>query len=346
MSGHVRVGGVWKKSTPSVKVSGAWKNTISGWVRVSGVWKQWFFAAVYDTFTRTTSGTLGTANTGQVWANLRGVWFANGSAAQSDTSASSYPVAYVNMGEPDVTVSLSVTNGVGPAFWITDSNNWWASYAYSQTSTGCGGGPTGWSPSVPTCTCGSVQSQSVSDCSGGPTAWSQSVPTCSCGSVESRTVIVPGYYSTEPGACDPPSTSVSCTNCGGCPSGYVCCSYPSTSYQEYRCSASPGTSTQYRCSDSPTTTTTRALRIISSVAGTVSTISPDTSLPSDPAAIKVITSGTSITATAYSDTGMATLIGTNSKTPSSPTRGTSVGIVKAPSSLSQGSTGDTFSATV
>jgi hypothetical protein len=42
---NVRVGGVWKAATPSVKVAGVWKPAASGWVKVAGVWRQFYAAA-------------------------------------------------------------------------------------------------------------------------------------------------------------------------------------------------------------------------------------------------------------------------------------------------------------
>lgn len=87
--------------------------------------------AISDLFNRTTSGTLGTADTGQTWSNLRGVWFANGTKATTATAASSYPIASVLVGDTNAVVSAGVTSGTGVSFWITDSNSWWASTAKS-----------------------------------------------------------------------------------------------------------------------------------------------------------------------------------------------------------------------
>lgn len=89
---------------------------------------------VTDLFNRTTSGSLGTSDTGQAWSNLRGVWYANGSQAQSDTSASSYPIASVDVGSSNAITSASVSSGTGVAFWLTDSGNWWASTSYNTSS--------------------------------------------------------------------------------------------------------------------------------------------------------------------------------------------------------------------
>lgn len=89
------------------------------------------------------------------------------------------------------------------------------------------------------------------------------------------------------------------------------------------------------------------LRIIKSDLGTVTTPTSDISLPSSPAAMYVSTSNNTITAKAYSDTSMTTQIGsTMSYTPTSPTKGTRIGIFKSPVAYNQGTTLDDFSATV
>jgi hypothetical protein len=96
----------------------------------SGVLKK-----ITDTFTRTVSGLLGTADTGQTWTTLRGTWFANGSQAQSNDAGSTYALATVSLGSANATVSASVSGGVGVSFWATDSGSWFAVVPYyNQTS--------------------------------------------------------------------------------------------------------------------------------------------------------------------------------------------------------------------
>lgn len=84
------------------------------------------------------------------------------------------------------------------------------------------------------------------------------------------------------------------------------------------------------------------MRMLKAVAGTVSTVISDYSVASLPVGIKVITSGGTITEYAYSDAALGTLIGSTSTTPTSPIIGTSVGIIKTPAAVSQGSTVDNF----
>lgn len=83
-----------------------------------------------DSFQRSTFGSLE-----NFWQNIRGNWFANGSSAQSDGDASTYPIAAADLSGTDMTVSASVSSGTGVAFWLTDSGNWWASTSYNNYST-------------------------------------------------------------------------------------------------------------------------------------------------------------------------------------------------------------------
>lgn len=83
---------------------------------------------ISDNFNRTTSGSLGSTDTGQPWNATRGVWFANGTLAQSTDAASSNPIASIPF-RSSATLSADVNGGgAGLAFWVTDANNWWASY--------------------------------------------------------------------------------------------------------------------------------------------------------------------------------------------------------------------------
>lgn len=149
MTGHIKNSGTWRTiSSPKVKVAGTWRNVSAAWVKVAGTWRQWFISLITDNFNRTTSGSLGTSSSGFPWSAIRGVWFANGSAAQTNDAASTYPIAVVNAGSSDVTLSATdISNGAGLALWVTDSGNWWAvshqredsTYSYScncQTCTG------------------------------------------------------------------------------------------------------------------------------------------------------------------------------------------------------------------
>lgn len=275
-------------------------------------------SAIRDLFSRTTTGTLGSADTGQVWNTLRGTWFANGSQAQSNDAGSTYALASVSFGSPNASTSVSTTPGVGPAFWITDANNWWASFSETTTTTSCIAQQTNWGTSVPNCPCGTVTSTTVTS-----TNW-MTAPINFCPS---------GWALTLCG-----NTSSSCTSacretCGwpadGCGDYYSCC-------------RTTVTQTLYACTQTQQVNTAHALRIVSMVGGTVSNAVSNVALGSSPAAIRVITNGNSVTATAFSNTDMTSAIGTNTANPVSPNLGTSTGIVKAPSAANQGSTADNF----
>lgn len=78
------------------------------WKSASGA-----FAAFADNFNRTTSGSLGTSSSGGLWNALKGIWFADGTAAKSTDAATTYPVANVEMTKPDITASVSTGAGAG-----------------------------------------------------------------------------------------------------------------------------------------------------------------------------------------------------------------------------------------
>lgn len=150
-------------------------------------------------------------------------------------------------------------------------------------------------------------------------------------------------------SCYTPVTTVyTCPSGGTYNSGTGLCEVPTT----YGCYTSFVTTTTYSCYTGTTTTYDSSIRIVSSVSGTVavdSTTSLGTSTSSNPAiaSIQVTTSGNTITARGYSSAGQTTQLGsTITRTPSSPTTGTSIGIIKAPSDIGQSSTVDNYSVDV
>ena len=245
---------------------------------------------IFDYFTRTTSGSLGTTTSGAVWNAIRGVWYANGSAGQSNDSASGYPIATVVLTQ-NANVSVSTSPGTGVSYWVTDSGSWWGSYLYN----------TGYS--------------------------------CNC-----QTCYITNYVCNVPGGRSP--SPVVIYPCNSSYVGYVCSqSYDGTFYNHTQCGAY---TTPYSCNCQ--TCYNYYLRMLQSVGGSVSTATGDISLSSAAAAISVNTSGNTITAKAWSDTAMTTQLGsTQTYTPTSPTKGTGVGIIKAPAD-NQGSTVDDFNA--
>jgi hypothetical protein len=139
MSAQVKdASGNWR-SVGEVRVktgASTWNYAQSGWVKTGATtWQQWFWAAIRDSFARTTSGSLGVTDTAQTWVANSGVWFANGSVAQSNTAASSYPVASIDYGSQNAIVAVNTSQGTGPAVWVSGSNNWYAAIHYATGST-------------------------------------------------------------------------------------------------------------------------------------------------------------------------------------------------------------------
>ena len=99
---------------------------------------------ITDNFNRVTSGSLGLNPTGNLWNAIRGTWYATGTQAQSDDSATNYSIATLQAYSQDVTASASVSGGTGVAFWVSDAGSWWAAVPYYNTYT----------YALPACSCG------------------------------------------------------------------------------------------------------------------------------------------------------------------------------------------------
>lgn len=79
------------------------------------------YGYIFDNFLRNTTGALGNAVTGQTWVADTGVWFCNGSAAQTTPLA----IAVIPF-KANATITLTdLTNGAGVVFWYQDANNFW-----------------------------------------------------------------------------------------------------------------------------------------------------------------------------------------------------------------------------
>jgi conjugal transfer mating pair stabilization protein TraN len=153
-------------------------------------------------------------------------------------------------------------------------------------------------------------------------------------------VSVAGYYSCPSGG------SLSGSTCTVNVSGYYYC--PSGgSLSGSTCNVAAGAN-QYSCFTGTTTQTNYNyyLKVIKSVGGVVSQVGSDVALPSQPAAIKVISSGNNIESTAYSTVTMLTATGTRTDTITTPSPTGTVGVIKSPSDYAQGSTVSKFSATI
>lgn len=136
MSGKIKTGASTWTTASEMRVKTAttnWSTVSKAFVKTaSGVWSQWFIAPIRDSFQRGPQSTLGSADTGQVWETLSGVWFADYQQGRSDTAASSYPLARINYGDTTATVSAVVTPGTGPAVWVDSSANWYAAVLYQD----------------------------------------------------------------------------------------------------------------------------------------------------------------------------------------------------------------------
>jgi hypothetical protein len=69
------------------------------------------FSAFSDNFNRLTSGSLGTSSSGGLWETLRGTWFTNGSSAQSDDAANTYPISLIKSSSDSTTISIVPGSG-------------------------------------------------------------------------------------------------------------------------------------------------------------------------------------------------------------------------------------------
>lgn len=364
MSGRIKVGGSWRLSEKlSVKVGGTWVDAKLAYVKVAGTWVKWFAALIYDTFTRTTSGSLGSTTSGTLWEAISGTWYANGSAAQSDDAPTAYPIAAVSL-DANSTTSASVTPGTGVAFWVTDSGSWWAATSYITSSLG------------PQYQCGTYQcGSSPYDCTQSPGNYPNCNPNCgtyvSGYTITCNTQYASGLDASTANAVCCASASASTTY--SCPSGsyysggycfyytndFPCCSPTSTT--TYSCYTGYTSTANYACSACPTQTCyspvycpsycqdtvySYYLRLIKSVGGVVSQATSDVSLGAAAAAISVATQGNQFTAKAYSDQALTTELGSVVFTASSPTTSPKSGIIKAPSPSGQGSTVDNFKLTI
>ena len=406
----------------------SWSNATEAYVKVDGsTWTRWFLAAIKDSFGRTTSGSLGNADTSQAWTNRTGTWYANGSTAQSDTAASSYPVASVTFPSNDVTVSATVSGGTGPAVWVSSSGDWYAAILYwTQVNStyscncSCNGHYESYSyPVYYSCAscayCGSYESggssyPATANTTQTQTGWSYSYSavlerSCpgggtlvstrcySCNTYPYLSLSGTNCYSIENYYSYVSATSVSSTSTYTCPNGgetghpgnYSCYTPTYSTSTTYSCPSGgtlsgttciiAGTTTCYSCQNQTcgvnyfasgstyvsggaypncdaygascqtcgTLSNSYYLRILKSVNGTVTSPAADISLPSQPAAIKMTTSGNVITYQAYADTSLTSAIGSQgSITETSPTKIQNYGIIKAPTAYGQGSTVDNF----
>lgn len=178
---------------------------------------------------------------------------------------------------------------------------------------------------------------------------------CSTTSVPYSYVAYYCYTSTRPVTTPISYSCYTSTRLVNNPITYTCYRSFETQPTYYSCYTSTRNATTYSCytGTRSETTYTSDLVLVSSVSGTVVVASTlnlavNTSGFSAVGSVYVTTVGNAITASAYSGSNLTgSQVGsTLSYTATSPTKGTSVGIIKGPSTGSQGSTTDNFLATI
>jgi len=265
---------------------------------------------VTDDFNRTTSGSLGTTTSGTLWQAIKGVWYAKSGLAESDdtVSSTSASIAAVDLQSPLVTVtSLNASLGTGIAFMVQDTNNWWAAVSVeNDTYT--------YAYTYSYSATGTGSSYHPAGTSGpyNGTAWIHGV-----GYTPPHYYYTYSYYS---------------------PYTYYVYNSAFTSYYYYAYTAYANPAPDSKA------VTSYAINLYQSVAGTVTTV-VSSALTAISTALKVVVSGNTVTATAYSDNTLATSVGsatTSSVTPS----GNLHGIILVQSPQNQGNTIGSFTAQV
>lgn len=274
-----------------------------------------------DLFNRTNSSSLGSP-----WRVLgSGQFGITSNKATSATAAASYPIAVIDTRNVNMGVSASVTPGTGVAFWVTDSGNWWAVTSYQET----------------------VESTYTYSCDCSTYYFS-----CNCRYVSEpcNCYYSPGYTCIAYGSCCssscPPGYGTSFFNSDACTETCSqCCTAYSTYYYQV-CTQFCGRDVCDTCSGEScstctgtTTTVTNFLRILRSLAATV-TVAATAQASAAIAAVKAVVSGSSVSATAYSDTAKTQSVATATASIDQPAK--RAGILVTPSSSGQGNSVDDF----
>ncbi len=312
-----------------------------------------------DTFNRTDSASvIGNATDGSIWTILRGTWGISTNRASSSTAASSYPLATVDMPFSDIQTDIvSTAQGSAAALWVTDANNWWAvgmtqeptscncTYFFTTnyfyfTSNNCVGQNSGtWNAS-------NCNAFGLPSCS--PSGWtftctgSYNASNCNnfAFNTKNKTTRCSGSFN----ASNCNSFSLFCPSNGSyggstCTGGYNTSNQNAGNYFFFSCTELGSTTTGPF--ESCSTCYPQYIRILQSVAGTVSLITQQSLGATLAAAFRVKTSGNQITASAYSDSAAVTQIGSNLvHTATGATITAQNGIMIIPSTYNQGSTID------
>jgi hypothetical protein len=304
-----------------------------------------------DTFDRAdVSGDIGRASDGSTWQNIRGTWKIFNNSVKATTS--DYPIISQTMSVPNNQVELYGTSqGSAAALWITDSGNWWA-IGLVQEPTDCNCTyyyNTNYSYATGTCT-----GQNAGTYNGVNCATYSSGSTCNAYTTNCDN----GVYNRGPCANYAYSNlnGLYCIawNQGNCQGNtYTVCnsSTPYTNCSSYSPSTkNTGTYYYYSCTVVQSSTEgpyascetcyPQYVRLIQSAANTVSTIA-QWSISALASALKVKTSGSQITVSAYSDSNMVSQIGSDLiYTPTGVAITSIFGLTVIPSGYNQGYTTD------
>lgn len=319
----------------------------------------------YDDFNRTDQSGIGTAKDGSLWNTLRGSFSIVTNKAVGANA--SYPMANQTMPFSDVEINLyGASQGSAASLWVTDSGNWWAvgmtqepescnctyyyntNYYYNNQLAVGQNATTGYSvcnqsncnQSVPYClgnyngsncnnyacngySCNAYNAYNSKNKTGGTCAAS------SCAGYRCS-----GSYN----ASNCNSTAYACIGnytCNMSNSVYVAGNY----YYYYSAVLQSSTSGPFA---SCSTCYPQYIRVLQSVANTVSVVT-QWSIGTIASSLKIKTSGSQITVSAYSDTSQVTQIGSDLVyTPTGVTVTPAFGLTVIPSSYNQGYSTDSI----
>ena len=379
---NAKIGGSWSNGTPFIKTSNSWSTAKQVFAKVNGTWQTVYTSSISDNFNRVNSSDLGNVpDTDTLWTKRSGSWSISNNKVATSTSAANHPFIDVEFSTQNVLVGANINAtgtsqasgkyGAGIAFWIVDSENWWAAYndvvttgtiVYTCAST-FNGKPLQSGQGTATCvydyaaTATTTPGSTFCSSGVGPRDF-RSVSNvtsagCTVGYIASNVCITAtrnGGYPTNIGPCGSGGTSANNTPC---PSGTVgwdgfgnC--YSNTTFSQpssnppttsYSC-PSGGTLSGTTClmNNSATQSTTYSyshrVKLINSIAGSIATINTYTVNDNTwiPANISVSTSNNTITLNAYQNDDNTGSSWNQVYTASSPNRGTKHGLIVAPKS--------------
>jgi hypothetical protein len=299
-----------------------------------------------DTFNRIDTVTgLGTSSDGSLWNIIRGSFkILNNTAVGIDAN---YPMVTQNLTTNNNEIDLlGTTQGSAASIWVTDSGNWWAigmtqepescncTYYYNTTY--------GYGPG--TCTAQNAGNYNAVTCNGSTTNTVCNANGLLCsGTWNAGTCNNYSYNSTNK------TSKCSGSYNGTCNQYYTYCnsySYAFTCTQYSASTLNAGNYYTYACTvmyyfdhgpySSCQTCYPQYIRILQSVGNTVSTIT-QWSIGTIASALKIKTSGSQITISAYSDASMVSQIGSDLiYTPTGVAITPVFGITVIPSSYNQG----------